>query len=519
MARAQAVDSLVASWSKAAVPARGTPKQSLRLVKNSIYEAGASTRRTLGWNAPTTSPNSAIFYSLTTLRDRSRAATRNNGYAKGVIERLVSNIIGTGIKPLSKADDPEFRKSIQALWLKWTDESDADGLLDYYGQIAQACWAWLEGGEAFIRIRQRRPDDGLSVPLQLQVLEPELCPHTNSTIAPNGNRVRAGIEFNAIGKRVAYWFHPSTPGHFEDFDAGQFRRVPADSVIHLYNPIRPGQIRGLPHLTQALILLNEADKLNDATILRQQIQNLFTAFLTRPASIGEAEALHPLTGLPIEKMGDDQVLSLEPAIFQELQPGEDVTFSDPPDVSPTYADFMRHQLFGVSAATGVPYETLTGDMSKVNDRTVRVILHEFRRRIQQYQHHIIAFQVCRKIWRAWMDRVFLAGPIEIPASYIEDPEPWIKVKWMPQGWPYLHPVQDVEAEKGAMRSGLTSRSAAVSERGEDAEEIDREQAGDNARADELGLKYDSDGRNGDSESSAQSESGTEGQPETEVVQP
>ena len=496
-AQAANLDTIVAAWASAAAPSLPpVPVRSARAL--AAYEGGAHTRRTLGWRAPTVSANAALLRDLHTLRARSRHAVRNDGYAKGAIDKLVTNAIGTGIKPLSQAEDPELRTALQALWLRWTDESDADGLLDFYGQQAQAVRAMLEGGEVFVRLRDRRPGDGLSVPLQLQVLEPELCPHTHSTMRPNGNRIEAGIEFDRLGRRVAYWFHPSRPADFgfADFDAGRLRRIPADKIVHLYEPLRPGQLRGMPHLTQALIRLHELDKFDDATLLRQQLANLYVAFLTKPASFGDGEALHPLTGLPIETHGDAQTLTLEPGIWQELGPGEDVTFSDPPDVKSGYADFIRQQLYHVSAATGVPYETLTGDMSKVNDRTVRVLLQDFRRRVMELQHNTVVFQLCRPVWRAWMERVFLSGALSLPADFLQDPEPWVKTKWTPQGWPYLHPVQDVQAEEKAIRSGFTSRSAAVSERGEDAEVIDREQAEDNARADELGLKYDSDGRNG-----------------------
>jgi lambda family phage portal protein len=282
-------------------------QRSIAVRDSSAYEAGSTgTRRTVGWNAPTSSPNATILYNLTTLRDRSRAATRNDGYAKGSIDRLVTNIIGTGIKPLSQAEDPEYRKAIHALWLLWTDESDANGLLDFYGQQAQSVRAWLEGGEVFIRLRPRLATDGLSVPLQLQVIEPELCPHTYTTLAPNGNRIRAGIEFNGIGRRVAYWFHRSRPVGLHDWNTGDLRRISAENVIHLFDPIRPDQLRGLPHLTQALIRLYELDKFDDATLLRQQLANLFVGFLTRPQDIGAGEALHPLTGLPIEEKGDQE---------------------------------------------------------------------------------------------------------------------------------------------------------------------------------------------------------------------
>lgn len=484
-----------ASATKRTTSAARRADSSLRpvlVVRNSaLYDAGAQTRRTVGWRAPTTSANQAILSNLTTLRDRSRAATRNDGYAKGAIDKLVANIIGTGITPLSQAPDANFRKEIQALWLAWTDQSDADGLLDWYGQQAQAVRTWLEAGEAFARLRPRLPEDDLVVPLQIQVLEPELCPHTH-TIAAGALRIRAGIEFNGIGRRVAYYFHPSRP-ELDDYDASQLRRLPAEHVIHLYDPLRPGQLRGMPHLTQALIDLNELDKYDDAALMRQQLSNMFVGFVTRPSTVGDAETLHPLTGAAVTTLNDKPLVSLEPGIFQELEPGEEVTFSDPPEAR-GYPEFMRQQLCGVAAATGVPYEVLTGDMRGVNDRVVRVLLNEFRGRILAWQHHVVVFQLCRRVWSAFVDGVFLSQALPIPGEYLTNPGPWAAVKWTPPRVPYIQPVQDIEAQKAAIRSGLTSRSATVSEYGEDAEAIDAEQAMDNDRADRLGLRYDSDGR-------------------------
>ena len=490
MAEQQALFPQARLRGRARKPAKGIVATSARAA---VYEAASATRRAYGWLAPTLGPNQSILDSLNVLRDRSRVATRNDGYAKGVIDKLVYNIVGTGLKPLSLAEDKEFRQKLQALWLLWTDYSDADGTLDWYGQQGQAVRCWLEAGEVFVRRRDRLPTDGLPVPMQLQVLEPELCPHGHNGLARGGNKIRAGIEFDRIGRRVAYYFFATRPGDWQDWDPSELRRVPADRVLHVYKPLRPGQLRGIPHLTQALIRLRELDKFDDATLIRQQLAAMFVAFLKHPAS--DSSSLIPITGQePVATEGNRPVLGLQPGIFQELAPGEEVEFSEPPDVISGYGDYMRQQLFAVAAATGVPYEVLTGDMSRVNDRTVRVILHEFRRQIQAEQHQTVAFQLCRPVWRAWMDHVFLSGALPIPAEYLADPQPWANVEWMPQGWPYLHPVQDVEAARAAIRSGFTSRSAIVSEQGEDAQVIDQQQAEDNERADALGLEYDSDGR-------------------------
>ena len=469
------------------------PAPRMPAVRASIYDGASQARRTRNWHAPTTSANSNL-YSLATLRDRSRAAARNDGYADNILRVLVSNIIGTGIKPLSQTSDPELRRVIQTLFLRWTNESDADGLLDWYGQQAQATRGWLEGGEVFIRRRDRRLEDGLSVPLQVQVIEPELCPYTLHRALANGNRIRAGIEFNGLGQRVAYWFHPSRPGDFLDYDPGQMRRVLASSVIHLFDPERAGQLRGTPKLSRVLVALHELDKMDDAILLRQQIANLFAGFLKRPAQAAGAEDINPITNEAVSGSSDDiPAATLEPGTMQELLPGEEIEFSNPPEPR-GYPDFMRQQLMRVCAGTGVPYELLTGDMRGLSDRVLRVVLNEFRRQIQMAQHHVFAHQVCRVVWGWWFERAWLSGALPLGMDYVMNPAPLMDVKWMPQGWPYLHPVQDISAKKAAIRAGLTSRSAEVSEQGEDAELIDAEQRADNDRADALGLKYDSDAR-------------------------
>lgn len=478
-------------------------------VKNSanvtVYEAGATSRRTVGWNAPTTSPNHGVLSNLTTLRDRSRAAMRNDGYAKGIADKLVSNLVGTGIRPLSRAKDPELRKQIRELWNKWVEYSSDDGALGWYEQQSQIVRGWVESGELFIRRRNRRPEDGLPVPLQIQVIEPEFCPHFYNT--QNGpNRVRAGIEINPIGRRDAYWFYGQRPGDIQEIDMSQLRSVPADDVSHVFDQLRPGQLRGIPRLSVALITLRELDKFDDATLLRQQLSNLFAGFVTRQPSTSDP-VINPLTGLENDFTDDNKpMVALEPGIFQELEPGEDVKFSDPPKVENWYGDFVRQQLLRVGSGVGVPYEVFTGDLSKLNDRTMRMVVNEFRRTIQASQR-ILTYQMCQPVWDWFFDAAILSGALQISrAAYDADPEQFSAVTWTPQGFQYIHPVQDVEATEKAIRIGLTTRSAAVSENGDDAESIDEEQAADNARADSLGLKYDSDGRqpkNGPSAPAAQ----------------
>lgn len=459
------------------------------------YQGGGNSRRVRGWNAPGSGPTDAAVGNATNLRNRSRSQYRNDPYAKAGINKLVSNIVGTGIKPRSTAEDKAFQKTVHRWWKGWAPQSDPEGLLSVYGQQMQAVNTWLQGGEAFVRARPRRESDGLTVPLQLQIMEPEMCPiHWNGYWGRNV--IRHGIEFDLLGRRTAYWFYKAHPGDSSwlRVDSQQLTRVPASEVIHLFDPVRPGQIRGVPHMAQVLLRMYDLDKYDDATLLRQQIANLFAMFIQKQPDEDDGSPTSPITGEAAEDKGDDlPSIGLEPGIVQELAEGEVPKFSDPPDAGSTYSEFLFQQLLAVSAGFEEPYEVMTGDFSKISDRTARLVLQEFRRRMQQMQHHIVIHQMCRRIWEWWLPRAVLAG-LEAP-GYADAPEQYQGVKWIPQAWPYMHPLQDVQADNSARRSGFKTRAEIVSERtGEDIDDVHEQLAEENAAADELGLQLDSDSR-------------------------
>ena len=130
----------------------------------------------------------------------------------GIAGSFAAHAVGCGIKPSSLVEDRALKHQIQRLWLAWTDEADADGLTDFYGLQTMAARAMFEAGECFFRFRARRPEDGLAVPLQLQMLSSEHLPLAKCETLPNGNEIIFGIELDRIGRRVAYHFHRTHPG-------------------------------------------------------------------------------------------------------------------------------------------------------------------------------------------------------------------------------------------------------------------------------------------------------------------
>jgi lambda family phage portal protein len=461
-----------------------------------VHEAAGRGRRSLAWAPGNPGAVAALLATNTELRSKSRDLVRRNAWAQAGIEAFVANAVGTGIKPQSLSTDERFKTEVQALWRDWTEEADAAGQTDFYGLQALACRAMLEGGECLIRLRPRRPEDGLVVPLQLQVLEPEHLPMHLNTDLDSGNVVRSGIEFDALGRRVAYHLYRSHPddGRLAPMSGQgglETVRVDAREVIHLYRVLRPGQIRGEPWLSRALVKLNELDQYDDAELVRKKTAAMFAGFVTRQ---------NPEDNLMGEGAADAHgaaLAGLEPGTMQILEPGEDIKFSDPADVGGSYAEFLRTQFRAVAAALGITYEQLTGDLTGVNYSSIRAGLLEFRRRCEVIQHSVLVHQLCRPAWAAWMKQAVLAGAIEAPGfarGSAARRRQYLQVKWIPQGWQWVDPQKEFKAMLTAIRAGVMSRSEAISANGYDAEDMDREIAADNARADALGLIFDSDPR-------------------------
>ena len=458
-----------------------------------IYDGIGGGRRALAWQVSNPGAISALLHGQDELRAKSRDLVRRNAWAAAGVEAFVANAIGTGIKPQSMVPDAQLREQIHRLWWDWCEEADAAGITDFYGLQSLATRALLEGGEALVRLRFRKPEDHLSVPLQIQVLEPEHLPIPLNQALDNGHVIRAGIEFDHLGRRVAYHLyrsHPTDTALAPLSSAGggtETVRVPASEVLHLFRPLRPGQIRGEPWLTRALVKLHELDQYDDAELVRKKTAAMFAGFVTRQA---------PEESLLGEGPSDPHgvaLAGLEPGTLQILEPGEDITFSAPADVGSSYSEFLRMQFRAIAAAMGITYEMLTGDLTQVNYSSIRAGLLEFRRRCETFQHGVIVHQMCLPIWRAWMQQAVLSGALKIP-GYAQNPRPSQAVKWIPQAWSWVDPKKEFDAMMTAIRAGLISRSEAIASFGYDAETIDQEIAADNARADALELVLDSDPR-------------------------
>lgn len=472
------------------------PKDIQRRIRESRgFEAGRTGRRLRAIPTTGAAINTQIRKYGKSVVARSRYLALNNPYAAQAREAYVSAMVGTGIKPSPLTTNKTIKREIVRVWRLATDEMDADGLTDFYGLQAVIAGEMFEAGECFVRIRRRQKKDGLVVPMQLQLLPSEMLPTEHNELLPNGGRIECGIEFDAIGKRVAYWFLRQNPNELNIYvnaSKSEKVRVPAEEVLHLFKPIRAGQIRGVPHTLAGIVTLAMIDLYDDAELERKRTAALFAAFLLRKAADEDEE--HPFSGAPAApRAGNSSAVdfAMEPGATIELEEGQDVKFAEPADVGTNYEAFQYRNLLRAAAGFGTTYADMTGDLRQTSYGSIRAGLVAFRRRIEAQQHQVMVFQFCRPVWARWFDDAVLYGAIKgIKASeYTADPLAYRDAKWIPPKWEWVDPLKDRQAEKLAVDSGFKPRSDVIEAEGYDPEEVDERIKQDQERAADLGIEF------------------------------
>lgn len=419
--------------------------------------------------------NASILAGANTAARRAGWYARNNPWVTAAVDSLVGNVVGAGIKPRSAHPDPQVRQRLQALWLRWTDQADGAGLADFYGLQALAVRAMVEGGESFARLGLA---DG-PLPLHLTLIDREQVPLDLHRDLGNGARIRAGIEFDGQGRRIAFHVLPTRPGDPLQGPSFDPIRIAAADMVQMFKPLAAGQLRGMTWLAPVLLRLHELDQFEDAALVKAKVAALFTAFITDPdGTVG---------GMPGTASNGVLEVGMEPGSMVPLPPGADVRFSAPTE-SQSYGPFVKNHLRAVAAGLGLPYELVSGDLEGVTYSSIRAGLVEFRRKVEQIQHSVVVHQFCRPVWDRFVRLAVLAGHLPT-RDFDRDPAAFLACDWLPPKFDYVDPKKDVEAELLAMGGGLKSRTQAIAERGFDAEQVDAEIAADQARAEALGLSF------------------------------
>ena len=476
------IDQAVAYFSPATGFRRAQARAALRVMEQFSYDAAKTGRRTEGWIATGNSANAEIAGGLSRVRERSRDLVRNNPYAAKAVAEIVNSAIGTGISAQAQSDQAELNAGIDEAWSEWTSQCDADGQLGFPGLESLIARTVVESGEALVRFRSRLPNDGIRIPVQLQVLEPDWLDQSKTVSSATGYAIQ-GVQFNLWGQRTGYWLFGQHPGEVTTTSVrGSLisALVPASEILHVYRKDRPGQVRGMPWLATVALRLRDLDLYEDAELMRKKIEACVVGFITQP----EAGAGPALGATSIDPTTGQRVEAFEPGMTKYLKPGENVVFNNP-GAAGGYRDYKVTQLQAAAVGAGVTYEQLSGDLSQVNYSSFRAGHIPFQTMIECFRWVLLEPMLLSPVWRRVIDVGVTAGVIS-KRQY--------GVKWTAPKFYSADPRKDSESVLLDVRQGRQTLFDAIAEQGYDPVKQLEEIAAINKKLDDLGIILDCDPR-------------------------
>ncbi|MDR3066101.1 MAG: phage portal protein [Comamonas sp.] len=449
-------------------PSSGLRRHSARQLLQRAYE-GAN--QSDGWRPRRSgaSANADHAADARTLRTRSRALAQNVPYIARGLSSHTANIIGTGIIPKWLGSEA---KAFAKLWMEWGTQADADGQLDIYGLQDLAHLTAARDGEVLIRIRPRRKEDGIAVPVQFQVLEIDwLDDSRNGRI--DGYDVVQGKAYDPLGRVMGYYLFEQHPGDMvlPRTRNGGSRFVPATTVIHYFTKERPGQGRGFPRIAPVISRVRDLSLYEDAEINRKNQESRLSVLAS-----GDVNALADGQGTKVTE-GGRMLGDLPSGAMMEVPTGTTLTVVEPKAV-PGYVEYVRQALHLIAAGAGWTYEMMTGDVSQVNFSSARIRRLDYKREAEREQWlHVIPCLIA-PIVRAFVDAAELGGLVK-KADY--------NVRYATPKWEYTNPRDDVESDLKEIAGGLSTFSEKLRQRGYDPEEVAQEMKEDIDRLKKAGV--------------------------------
>lgn len=385
------------------------------------------------------------------LRSRASYLALNNPWIANAVGNLVGALVGPGIQPSSKHPEAEIRKSLNRYFADWCSRADAEGRTDFAGLQVAIADSMVKAGEALALV------SGTADGPRLRVLPPELLDESKSVELSDGRAIFSGVELDATGRRAAYWIIPERPGQVWQTYAPSVR-IDAESVLHVFKPLAPGQLRGVSWLAPVILPASDLDKLADALLKGAQVAAMHAGFIVDMNGTGEPY--------------DGETPSLEPGALIRLPNGTDIKFNSPAQ-SQQVAEFLKLNLRQLAAGLGLPDHMLSGDLSGANYSSLRAGLLPFRQRMEQVQYTVLVPQFLAPVWRAVILHGVLSGDLDAP-DFEANPEFYLQADWLPPKPLQVDPLKDVNATVAEIEAGLTSRRKAVAERGWNLDDLDAE---------------------------------------------
>lgn len=403
------------------------------------------------------------------LRNRSRYEVANNTYAKGIVQTLANDCVGTGPRLRLTGIDRTLARTIERSFAAW---ANAIGLPE---KLRAMRAARATDGEGF-GLLVTNPELPTQVKLDVRLVEAEQIASASGAL-PEPDSVD-GIKFDRYGNAVQFEVLPYHPGG-SAYRYGAPIQTDASKVLHFFIPERPGQRRGIPEMTPALPLFAQLRRWTLAVLAAAETAADLAAIMKTQEAPGQEEAQ---TAEAFER------IEFERRAMMTLPAGYEIQQLKAEHPTSTYGDFKREVINEIARCFQVPFNVAAGNSSGYNYSSGRLDFQIYERAIWIDRSRMEA-TVLDRIFEAWKSEAILIEGF-LPQEMRTVASNWAH-SWHWDGFAHIDPKNEAEAQKVRLESCTTTLADEWAREGEDWEEKLEEQARIDQRKRELAAQYGS----------------------------
>lgn len=467
----------LARWiSPVQAPAKTPGRRNLAL-----FNGALASRLTADWvNAPILSADQEIKGGIRILRGRARELSRNNPVARSYLKLLVANVLGEhGVRyrPMVRNNDDKLNlplnEKISSAFKEWSRRGNCtvDGKLSFRGVQNLVLKTVATDGEAFVRLV---PGFKNKYAFALQLIDADQIDVLfQRWPSPGENEIRLGVEVDVWGKPVAYHVNPAHPS---DMGGSLVReRIPAQYILHLYDPERVAQTRGVTWLSPCMLEMRMLGGYTEAELVAARVAAAKLGFFVHKdatAFVAPNEDAH-------------YRLEADPGVMENLPPGMEFQGWDPQHPNGAFEAFMKAILRFIAGSLGVSYNALAQDLEGVSYSSMRSGLLIERDQWKMCQS-FLKENFLEPIFKNWLSMALLSGELKLDSR---DPSRFCEGRWECRGWPWVDPLKDVQASILGIGAGLKTRDRIIGEEGGDVEEVFEQLKLEKELAEQYGLVF------------------------------
>ncbi len=457
------------------------------------YAAAKMGRLTADWISTATSIDADIRSGLVAVRSRARDLSQNNEFARAYLRAVRTNVVGSeGFTLQVKAKeyingqpvmDTLANSILENAFYDWArpETATVSGKMSLRKAEEVVIESTARDGDMFVRMVRNTKMNKYGFSLQL--IEPDWVDEKYNDELKNGNIIRMGVEIDQWRRPVAYYV--SKRNNVLDLygvtmPSGPYIRIPADEMIHLYDPERADQTRAVSWMAPVMLGLHNLGGYVEAAIINARSGANKLGFFHN----ADGTAAPQYEGDTKDTSGR-YISSSEPGTLEDIG-DKRFTPYDPKYPTEQFDPFVKSILRGISSGLGVSYASLANDLSDVNYSSIRAGLIEERETWKSLQSWFIE-TFLNRVYSEWLSMALLMGAVNLPpAKYAKFNAP----KWTGRRWAWVDPMKDVDAAKAAVSAGFKSATQVINETGGDIEDIYQELAQEKKMAAALGLELD-----------------------------